>query len=108
MTLGAAELRGEKCLHQFPGQRVADNLPSEADHVQIVVLDALVRRKAFVNQTRAHPCHFIRADRCPNPAATDGHATLHLSAGHRAGQRHHKIRIIIIHIRLRSPKPVTS
>ncbi len=100
MTLRAAESRGEKCLNQFPGQRVTDNLPSEADHVQIVVLDALVRREIFMNQAGPNPRHFVRADRCPNTASTDGHAALHLSAGHRAGQRHDKIRIIIVQIQL--------
>ena len=43
MTLGAAESRGQKCLNQFPGECVADYQPSKADHIQIVVLDALVR-----------------------------------------------------------------
>jgi hypothetical protein len=43
MTLGAAESRDQKCLNQFPGECVADYEPSEADHIQIVVLDALVR-----------------------------------------------------------------
>ena len=100
MTLRPAELRGEKSLDQFPGQRVTDNLPSEANQVQIIILDALVRREAFVNQTRPHPRHFVRADRCPNPTSTDGHAPLHRSAGHRAGQRPNKIWIIILRVRL--------
>jgi hypothetical protein len=43
MTLRAAETRGQKRLNQFPGECVADYEPSEADHIQIVVLDALVR-----------------------------------------------------------------
>jgi hypothetical protein len=43
MTLRAAESRGQKCLDQFPGECVADYEPSEADHIQIVVLNALVR-----------------------------------------------------------------
>ena len=49
MPLRPAELCGEKSLDQFPGQRVTDNLPSEANQVQIIVLDALVRRETFVN-----------------------------------------------------------
>ena len=43
MTLGAAESGGQKCLNQFPGECVANYQPSKADHIQIVVLDALVR-----------------------------------------------------------------
>ena len=43
MTLGATESRGQKCLNQFPGERVADYESSKADHIQIIVLDALAR-----------------------------------------------------------------
>ena len=43
MTLGAAESHGQKCLNQFPGECVTDYETPEADHVQSVVLDALVR-----------------------------------------------------------------
>jgi hypothetical protein len=43
MTLRAAESRGQKRLNQFPGECVAYYEPSKADHIQIVVLDALVR-----------------------------------------------------------------
>jgi hypothetical protein len=49
MTFCTAGSRGEKCLNQFPGECVTDYEAPEADHVQIVVLDALVRRKGFVN-----------------------------------------------------------
>ena len=56
MTLRTAESCGEKSLDQFPGQRVTDNLPSEANHVQIVVLDALVRRESIrESNSRALP-----------------------------------------------------
>ena len=43
MTIEAAKSRGEKCSNQFPSHCVADYEAPEADHVQIVVLDALVR-----------------------------------------------------------------
>ena len=43
MTLGATESRGEKCFDQFPGERVADYKAAEADHIQVVVLDPLMR-----------------------------------------------------------------
>lgn len=98
MTLRSAESRGEKRLNQFPGECVTNDEAPEADHVQIVVLNALVRRKGFMNQTGPNPRHFVRGDRRPHTASTDGHAALHLSAGHRAGQWHDKIRIIVISI----------
>ncbi len=45
MPLLATESRGEKCSHQFPGERVTDDEAAEADHVQIVVLDAMYAEK---------------------------------------------------------------
>lgn len=100
MPLRAAETRGEKGLHQFPSESVTDDESAEADQVEIVILDALVRGKSFVNQTRADAGNFVRGDRCSNSAATDGHATLHVSVGNRTGQRHDKIRIIIFRLRM--------
>ena len=98
MTLGAAESRGQKGLHQFPSERVTDYETPEADHVQSVVLDALVRRKGFMNQAGPNPRHFVRDNGCPHTASTDGHAALHLSAGNCARQRHYKIRIIVVRV----------
>ena len=96
MTLRSGELRGEKGLHQFPGEGVTDHKAAETDQIQIVVLDALMRRKVFVNQAGPNPRHFVRADRCSNPAATDAHAAIHRPGGNRARQRHDKIRIVIV------------
>ena len=55
-----------------------------------------MRRKVFVNQAGPNPRHFVRADRCSNPASTNAHAALHHPGGNRAGQRHNKIWIIIV------------
>ena len=69
MSFGAAEARREKSLNQFPGSRVADDQAAEADHVQVVVLDALVRGKRLMNQARANTRHLVGRDRSPNAAA---------------------------------------
>jgi hypothetical protein len=37
------ESRGEKRLHQFPSESMTDQQAAKTDHVQIVVLDALMR-----------------------------------------------------------------
>lgn len=100
MPLRAAETRGDKGLHQFPSESVTDHESAEADQVEIVILDALVRGKSFVNQTRADAGNFVGDYASTNPAATDGHAPIHGSAGNRTGQRHDKIRIIIFRLRL--------
>ena len=80
MTLRAAETRGEKGLHQLPSERVADDEAAEADQVQIVVLDALVRGKVFMDQAGAHARHFVGGDGGAHAAATNGYAAIHLSA----------------------------
>ena len=108
MPRRAAESRGEKCLHQFPRESVTDDEATEADHVQVVVLDTLVRRKVFVNQAGANPGHFVRADGCSNPTATDAHAAIHRPGGNRPGQRDDKIRIIIVLFRPTIAEVLTS
>ena len=74
MALRADESRGEKCLHQFPGEGVTDHETAETDQVQIVVLDALMRQKIVINQAGTNPRHLICADRCADTAATDAHS----------------------------------
>ena len=96
MAFRAGESRGEKGLHQFPCEGVTDHEAAKTDQVQIVVLNALMRRKVFVNQAGPNPRHFVRADRCANPTAADAHAAIHRSGSNRAGQWHNKVRIIIV------------
>ena len=45
MAVGASEARCQKGLNQLPRERVADNQPAEADHIEVVVFDTLMRRK---------------------------------------------------------------
>jgi hypothetical protein len=100
MPLRAAKSGGQKYLNQLPSKRMADHKATKADHVQIIVLDALVRRKALMNQAGSNSRHFIRGDRCANTTPADGNTALDVSAAHRTGQRHDKIWIIIVHLRL--------
>ena len=85
MTLRAAESCGKKCLNQFPSEGVTDHEATETNQVEIVVLNTLVRRKSFVNQTRADTGNFVRGDRCPDSAATDRDAALHIAASNGTG-----------------------
>src|ERR1035438_929015 len=96
MAFRAAESRGEKCLDQFPSESVAHDAAAEADHVHVVVLDALARREAFVNQAGPDPGHFVGGNRSPNAASAYGHAALHFAAGNGVRQRRDKIRIIVV------------
>jgi hypothetical protein len=62
MPLSVAESCGEKWFDQFPGERMADHEATEEDHVQIVVLDALVCREVLVDHGRwyVHIAKIIR------------------------------------------------
>jgi hypothetical protein len=51
-----------------------------------------------MNQAGPNPRHFVRDDRCPNTTSTDGHTAIHLPASDCMGQRHNKIRIIVLSI----------
>ena len=104
MTLRAAKSRRQKGLHQFPGECVAHYEAPETDYIQVIVFNALVRGEAFMDQAGAHPRHFVRRDRCPDAAPTDGNAAFQVSASYRLGERYDKVRVIICLI----PMPVTE
>jgi hypothetical protein len=98
MAILPTEGRREKSLDQFPRFSTADDLAAETDQVKIVILDALVRRKCFVNETRANAREFVSRHAGPYSAATNRNAAIHLSGGNSAGQRKHKIRIVIVRL----------
>jgi len=100
MPLRAAESGGEKGLNQLPSEVLADHEPAETDQVEVVIFDALVRRKGLVNQTGADAGNLVCGDRGPDSAATDRHRPLHGSAGNRASQRHDIIWVIIVELQV--------
>jgi hypothetical protein len=66
----------------------------------IVVLDALMRRKTFMNQAGPNTRHFVRGDGCSDTASTNGHASFDFSGRHRPSHGDDEIRIIIVRLRL--------
>jgi hypothetical protein len=60
MTLGPAESRGQKRPNQLPSECMPDHKTPQADHVQIVVFDALMSRKRLMDQTRPNSRDFVR------------------------------------------------
>ena len=104
MTHRAAESRSEKCPHQFPGKRVTYDEAPEADHVQIIIFDALMCRESFMNQAGPDTRNFVRGNRCADTAPTDGHSAFQVSASYRLGERNDEIRVIIVLV----PLPVTE
>jgi hypothetical protein len=99
-ALRSFEARGEKGLGQFPSQGVTDQQAAKTDHVQIIVLNALMRRKIFINQASPNTDNFIRGKGRADPAATDAYASIHGPGGNRTGQGNDKVRVIIIRLQL--------
>jgi hypothetical protein len=100
MAFSAAEARIEERLDEFPRDGVTDNKAAEADHVKVVVFDALTRRKSLMDQTCPHTWHFVGDNARPNPTAANSHAAIDCSIGNCARQRLDKVWIVIIKGRL--------
>jgi len=57
-----------------------------------------------MNQAGPNPSHFVRGNRRPDTASTNGDTPLDLPSSHRPRQRDDKIRVIIVHPRLSVPE----
>jgi hypothetical protein len=79
---------------------VPNDKPPEAHHIQIVIFDALMRRKVLVDQAGSNSHDFVRSDRRPNTTSTDAYPSIYASGGNGAGKRHDKIGIIVVFSRL--------
>ncbi len=104
MTLRTAELGREKCLHQLPGKGRSHDESPEAHHIQIIVLDALMRRKGLMDKAGTNSDDFVRGNGRTYATAANAHSALHIAAGNGAGERHDEIRIIVVLVRL----PITE
>jgi len=62
MALRTAEAGREERLNELRRSGRADDEAAQADQIQVVVLDALMRRKVLVNQASPNPCNFVRGD----------------------------------------------
>jgi hypothetical protein len=58
-AIEAGDINTTARLHHFPSQGVASQQAAKTDHVQIAVLDTLMRGKVFANQTGPNPGSFI-------------------------------------------------
>src|SRR5439155_14134732 len=76
----AVEGRTEKCFDELARERRPDNLRAEAEHVHVVVLDALVGAVGVVADRRADAGHLAGRDRGADPGAADENCTLGLAA----------------------------
>src|SRR4029077_1950886 len=96
MSIGVGEFGGEKRLDQIPRQFRAFDASAQTDDVEVVVLNALLRRKMILNQTSADAFNFVRTDRCADTAAANRHTTIHRVSGHCLSKWNDEVGIIII------------
>ncbi len=62
MAFRAAKTCRKKYLNQFPRIGGAEDLTAKTNQVEVVVLDALVRGKGFMDQAGADPWDLVRGD----------------------------------------------
>ena len=79
---------------------MADHEAAETDEVEIIILDALMRGKALMDQARPDAGYFVRGDSCADTTSADSYAALHFSAGHGASQSDDKVWIVVSRSRL--------
>ena len=97
---GESRLRAEpgrqERLDQLPSQHFPHNAASEANHVHVVVLDALVGRVGVADQGRTDAVYLVRGHTGPHAAPADRNAAIYLAARNGLGQGDHEIGIIVI------------
>src|SRR5919197_2688770 len=77
VTFLAAERRAGEGLDQFGRDRRPDDARADAEHVAVVVADALLGRVVVVRHRRPDAGHLAARDRDAGAAAADDDATLH-------------------------------
>src|SRR5580704_3273654 len=76
MSFGLAELRCQECLHEVPSHSRAYRPATHAEHIHVIVLDALPSREVVVDQRGADAGYLVRADRGAIAAAADCNAAI--------------------------------
>jgi len=95
---GLAELRSEESLHEIPGHFRADCASAHAENRHVIILDALSGGKMIVDETGANAFHLVGAHRCPDTAAADRDAAIHLARNHRFAKRDNIVGVIVARI----------
>src|SRR5271154_1345391 len=96
MPRSLAKFGGQKCLNQIPRQFRTFDASAQTNDIEIVVLNALLRRKMVLNQTCADSFDFVRANRSTDATAANRDATIHFACRHRPRQWNNEIRIVIV------------
>src|SRR5215472_17168344 len=96
MPIRAAEPGSKEALCAVPCNRDAHSPSSEAEDIQVIVLDPLACRKFIVTKRRACAGHFVGSYGGANTAPAHENASLHLSAGDSTSEGKRKIRIVVV------------
>src|SRR5438105_5004340 len=80
VALAAVEGRVQKCRHEVPGERRADDLGAETEHVHVVVFDALVGGVRVVADRGADPGQLAGRDRGADARTAHEHRALGVAA----------------------------
>ena len=96
MSLDVHETCSQECADQFPSKCMTYHKAAQANHIQIVVLDPLVRGERFVDQASPPTRHLVGDNTGTHTTAADGHPAVPAPPGDGPGQGQDNIRIIII------------
>src|SRR6478735_1801197 len=95
MSFGTTEPCLQENIHQFKCQRISEDTATDANKVQIVVLNTLSRRKRICYKCRTNTSHLIGGDVCSDPTAANGYSPLDFLFRNGFCQRKNKIGVII-------------
>jgi hypothetical protein len=100
MACGATEVRDQKDLDQFQGERRPNHLSSQAGDIHVVIFNALMGGKFIVNEPGSDTGNFICRDRRANAAAAERHSALNILGSDGSGQGDDQVRIVISGVQL--------
>src|SRR5215470_8574735 len=98
MSIYAAEPGSKEALRAVPGNRDTDSPASEAEDVQVIILNTLACRKVIVTECGARPSHFIGGHGSTHAAAAHEDSPLHLSAGHSTSEGKREIWVVVVDV----------
>ena len=81
--------------HQIAGEFQSDNARAQHKHIDVIMLDALVRGVTIVTQTGANSVELIRGNRRSHAASADQNAPIGLLGEHAFGDRSREVGIIV-------------
>src|SRR5512141_423128 len=93
VTLLAGKASSQKRFEHLPSQGVAKHLPTQTDHVHVIMFDTLMRRVVIGARARPHPGDLVSGDAGPNAAPTNGDPTFNCPLRDSLRQRTNEIRV---------------